>query len=151
MSAFHSDKIQVGISACLLGEKVRFDGGHKRSEFVENDLRRYFTYLPVCPEVAIGLGVPRKAIRLVRRDDNIRVEASDGSIDVTEKLTAFSKAKTAQFDFLSGYIFCAKSPSCGMERVRVYTNEGAAKEGVVITSYSIHYTKLYDITVKLMG
>jgi len=130
MSVFHSDKIQVGISACLLGEKVRFDGGHKRSEFVENDLRRYFTYVPVCPEVAIGLGVPRKAIRLVRRENIIRVEASDGSIDVTEKLTEFSKAKTAQFDFLSGYIFCAKSPSCGMERVRVYTNEGAAKEGV---------------------
>lgn len=130
MSAFQSDKIQVGISACLLGQQVRFDGGHKRSDFVENELSRYFSFVPVCPEVAIGLGIPRKAIRLVRKNDDIRVEASDGSFDVTDKLTEFSRNKTAEFGFMSGYIFCAKSPSCGMERVKIYSANNAAKEGI---------------------
>ena len=130
MTQFHSQTIQVGISACLLGQQVRFDGGHKKADFVEQALSQYFHYLPVCPEVAIGLGIPRKAIRLVRRDEGIRVEASDGSFDVTDKLTEFSLQKTSEFKSLSGYIFCAKSPSCGMERVRIYANGGSAKEGV---------------------
>ena len=125
-------KIKVGISACLLGQEVRFDGGHKRSSFCERDLGAHFDYLPVCPEMAIGLGAPRAAIRLVKRQGEVRAEASNGSFDVTDKLIAFSEQKARQLDFLSGYILCAKSPSCGMERVRIYgaNNEGSAKEGV---------------------
>ena len=130
-------KIQVGISACLLGQEVRFDGGHKRSSFCEQDLGAHFDYHPVCPEMAIGLGSPRAAIRLVRRQGEIRAEASNGSFDVTDKLIAFSEQKARQLDFISGYILCAKSPSCGMERVRIYAgtadggnNGGSAKEGV---------------------
>ena len=119
MSQFNTQPIQVGISACLLGQPVRFDGGHKRSEFVEKELSRYFSFMPVCPELAIGLGVPRKAIRLVKRDDVIHVEATDGSFDVTDKLTEFAQQKTAGFAHLAGYILCAKSPSCGMERVKI--------------------------------
>lgn len=129
MTQFNTQQIQVGISACLLGQQVRFDGGHKRSEFVEKELSRYFSFISVCPELAIGLGVPRKAIRLVKRDETIHVEASDGSFDVTEKLMEYSHKKTAEFDYLAGYIVCAKSPSCGMERVKVYSPQGAAKEG----------------------
>lgn len=125
-------KIKVGISACLLGQEVRFDGGHKRSSFCERDLGPHFDYHPVCPEMAIGLGAPRAAIRLVKRQGEIRAEASNGSFDVTDRLIAFSEQKARQLDFLSGYILCAKSPSCGMERVRIYgaNNEGSAKEGV---------------------
>ena len=134
-------KIQVGISACLLGQQVRFDGGHKRSSFCEQDLGAHFDYHPVCPEMAIGLGSPRAAIRLVRRQGEIRAEASNGSFDVTDKLIAFSEQKARQLDFISGYILCAKSPSCGMERVRIYAatadggrnagnSGGSAKEGV---------------------
>ncbi|HHQ4899938.1 TPA: YbgA family protein [Aeromonas veronii] len=125
-------KIKVGISACLLGQEVRFDGGHKRSSFCERDLGAHFDYHPVCPEMAIGLGAPRAAIRLVKRNGEIRAEASNGSFDVTEKLIAFSEQKARQLDFISGYILCAKSPSCGMERVKVYgaNNEGSAKEGI---------------------
>ena len=130
MTQFNTQQIQVGISACLLGQQVRFDGGHKRSEFVEKELSRYFSFISVCPELAIGLGVPRKAIRLVKRDDAIHVEASDGSFDVTEKLMEYSHKKTAEFDYLAGYIVCAKSPSCGMERVKVYSPQGAVKEGI---------------------
>ena len=98
MTQFDTQQIQVGISSCLLGQQVRFDGEHKRSEFVEKELTRYFSFTPVCPEMAIGLGSPRKAIRLVKRDDVIHVEASDGSFDVTEQLTAFSHQKTAEFE-----------------------------------------------------
>ena len=125
-------KIKVGISACLLGQEVRFDGGHKRSSFCERDLGAHFDYHPVCPEMAIGLGSPRAAIRLVKRNGEIRAEASNGSFDVTEQLIAFSEQKARQLDFISGYILCAKSPSCGMERVRIYgaNNEGSAKEGI---------------------
>ena len=134
-------KIQVGISACLLGQEVRFDGGHKRSSFCEQELGAHFDYHPVCPEMAIGLGSPRAAIRLVRRQGEIRAEASNGSFDVTDKLIAFSEQKARQLDFISGYILCAKSPSCGMERVRIYAGTadggrnagnsgGSAKEGV---------------------
>ena len=125
-------KIKVGISACLLGQEVRFDGGHKRSSFCERDLGAHFEYHPVCPEMAIGLGAPRAAIRLVKRHGEVRAEASNGSFDVTERLIAFSEQKARQLDFISGYILCAKSPSCGMERVRIYgaNNEGSAKEGI---------------------
>ena len=125
-------KIKVGISACLLGQEVRFDGGHKRSSFCERDLGAHFEYHPVCPEMAIGLGAPRAAIRLVKRHGEVRAEASNGSFDVTERLIAFSEQKARLLDFISGYILCAKSPSCGMERVRIYgaNNEGSAKEGI---------------------
>ncbi|MGL5031614.1 MAG: YbgA family protein [Aeromonas sp.] len=125
-------KINVGISACLLGQPVRFDGGHKRSSFCERELGAHFDYHPVCPEMAIGLGTPRPTIRLVKRQGEIRAEASNGSFDVTEQLIAFSEQKARQLDFISGYILCAKSPSCGMERVKLYgaNNEGSAKEGV---------------------
>ena len=129
-------KIQVGISACLLGQQVRFDGGHKRSSFCEQDLGAHFDYHPVCPEMAIGLGSPRAAIRLVRRQGEIRAEASNGSFDVTDKLIAFSEQKARQLDFISGYILCAKSPSCGMERVRIYaaTADGGRNAGNIGSS-----------------
>lgn len=125
-------KIRVGISACLLGQAVRFDGGHKRSHFCVRELGAHFDYHPLCPEMAIGLGAPRAAIRLVKRHGEIRAEASNGSFDVTDQLIAFSEQQARRLDFISGYILCAKSPSCGMERVRIYgaNNEGSAKEGV---------------------
>ncbi len=117
---FEPDKIKVGISACLIGEKVRYDGGHKTSNFCKNQLSKWVTYVPVCPEMAIGMGTPRKTIRLVEEDQKIHVRATDGSFDVTEKMEDFSAKKTAELDYLSGYIVCAKSPSCGMERVSVF-------------------------------
>ncbi len=130
MKSVSTAAIQVGISACLLGQKVRFDGGHKRADFCQQELSRYFEFLPICPEVAIGLGVPRPTIRLVQRADGVHVEASDGSFDVTAPLLAYSEQMSSQLGQLSGYLFCAKSPSCGMERVRLYGDAGGAKEGV---------------------
>lgn len=124
---FNPDRIQIGISACLLGQEVRFDGGHKASHYCQRELIDHFDFVPVCPEMAIGMGAPRKSIRLVKKDDVILVQSGDGSLDVTDKLNDFSESKTAALGFLGGYILCAKSPTCGMERVTEYkpnSNDG---------------------------
>lgn len=126
--------IPVGISACLLGEPVRFDGGHKRLCFAVEQLTPYFRFEPVCPEMAVGLPVPRPALRLVNDEqDGLRMRASNGgSLDVTAAMRAFADEKAAGLQHLCGFILCAKSPSCGMERVKVYDTEGknARKSGV---------------------
>lgn len=121
-----SDNIPVGISACLLGENVRFDGGHKRLAFAVNELAPWVRLEPVCPEMAIGLPTPRPALRLVKSDDGeIALRFSnhtDG--DLTQAMQQFSARCIAGLEHLCGYIVCAKSPSCGMERVRVYEPAG---------------------------
>ncbi|GLS91934.1 hypothetical protein GCM10007916_30040 [Psychromonas marina] len=127
-----STPIKVGISSCLVGQEVRFDGGHKQSKYCQQVLANHFDFEPICPEMGIGLGTPRRAIRLIKDEDIIRVVASDGSFDVTDKLNEFSEKTSATLDHLSGYVFCAKSPSCGMERVTLYqagTNNGQ-RDGV---------------------
>ncbi|MTH44936.1 YbgA family protein [Intestinirhabdus alba] len=117
-----SEKIPVGISACLTGEAVRFDGGHKRLAFAVETLSPWVTFTPVCPEMAIGLPVPRPALRLVKADDGaIVLRYSDGRAgDLTGAMNDFSARRVAGLEHLCGYIVCAKSPSCGMERVRIY-------------------------------
>ncbi len=116
--------IFVGVSSCLLGESVRYDGGHKHNSYVTQTLGRFFTFQPVCPEVAIGLGTPRPPIRLVRAEPgNAPVRAvgiKDPALDVTEALEAFGERMARELGHLSGYIFKRASPSCGMERVKVY-------------------------------
>ncbi|RKF15706.1 DUF1722 domain-containing protein [Alginatibacterium sediminis] len=118
-----SEKIQVGISACLVGDKVRFDGGHKQSRYCLDVLSEYFEYVRSCPEMAIGMGTPRKTIRLLKGPERIEVVASDGSFEVTDKLLNYSDERVEQLEHLDGYIVCAKSPSCGMERVSVFDPE----------------------------
>ncbi|WP_380184387.1 YbgA family protein [Kalamiella sp. sgz302252] len=131
-----SGKIPVGISACLLGDTVRFDGGHKRCAFAAEELAPFMRYEPVCPEMAIGLPTPRPALRLTETaDDSVELCFSNGKGEPqTEKMQSFSEKKIASLHHLCGYIVCAKSPSCGMERVRVYQaeNNNNRKEGVGI-------------------
>ncbi|MBK5143127.1 DUF523 and DUF1722 domain-containing protein [Budviciaceae bacterium BWR-B9] len=117
-----SEKIPVGISACLLGANVRFDGGHKRLTFAADQLTPWVQFEPICPEMAIGLPVPRPALRLVKQDNGeITLRYSDKRQgDLTIAMCEFSQQRVAQLSHLCGYIVCAKSPSCGMERVRVY-------------------------------
>ncbi len=124
-------KIKIGISSCLLGEEVRYDGGHKRNVYITGTLSKYFEFKPICPEMAIGLGVPRPTIRLVDKGDGIRVVGvTDASLDVTDKLQNFSRQAAKGLQHLSGYILKKDSPSCGMERVRVYnSNEMPEKRG----------------------
>lgn len=130
MSTTTLGAIKIGISACLLGEPVRFNGGHKESRLCSETLARHFEYVPVCPEVAIGLGTPREPIRLVgaaaapRALGTVRRE-----LDVTEILAAYGQAMAAQLDDICGYILMQKSPSCGMERVKVYQDNGHPAEG----------------------
>ncbi|MGL5758001.1 YbgA family protein [Plesiomonas sp.] len=128
-----STLIPIGISACTLGEKVRFDGGHKRLVFATDDLKPYVRYYPVCPEMAIGLPSPRPAIRLIHAEQGVRlVGSSQHDIDVTDAMSTFAQNKVPELSHLCGYIVCAKSPSCGMERVKVYDAEGknAEKSGI---------------------
>jgi uncharacterized protein YbgA (DUF1722 family)/uncharacterized protein YbbK (DUF523 family) len=118
-------KIKVGISSCLLGEAVRYDGSHKHLRLATDSLSRYFEFVPECPEMGIGMGVPRKPIRLVGDADRPRaVAVHDDSIDYTEALTAFGHNKAEEHHDLSGYIFMKNSPSCGVFRVKVYQDNG---------------------------
>ncbi|WP_252178721.1 DUF523 and DUF1722 domain-containing protein [Endozoicomonas sp. 4G] len=117
--------IKLGISACLMGQKVRYDGGHKRSSFCMNTLSQYFHFESVCPEVAIGLGTPREPIRLVGDIQQVRVVGTDHpDVDVTDQLTDYGYQKARELTEISGYILMQKSPSCGMERVKVYHENG---------------------------
>ncbi|MGV2872469.1 YbgA family protein [Colwellia sp. E150_009] len=118
--------LSIGISACLVGEKVRFDGSNKPSNFCIHEFGQHVTYKTFCPEVAIGLPIPRPTIRQIKKADIISVSRSDGTGDVTDALQAYGKKIAKMTKHLSGYIFCAKSPSCGMERVKVYSPEGNA-------------------------
>lgn len=116
--------LHIGISACLVGEKVRFDASNKPSNFCIHELGQHVTYKTFCPEVAIGLPIPRPTIRQIKHNDLIHVSQRDGSGDVTEALQAYGQKIAKMTENLSGYVFCAKSPSCGMERVKVYSPEG---------------------------
>jgi len=136
-------QITLGISSCLLGHKVRYNGGHKRSSFCVNTLDRFFHFEPVCPELAIGLGIPREPIRLVGeladsapladkasasapgKKLNIRVVGTDNAaLDVTDELVRYGQQMAKQLSDISGYILMQKSPSCGMDRVKVYHQNG---------------------------
>lgn len=120
-----SVKIPLGISACLLGEQVRFDGGHKRLAFAVNELAPFVRFEPVCPEMAIGLPTPRPALRLVKQDDDAihLCFSKEGGQEMTQQMRDWSAERVKSLHHLCGYILCAKSPSCGMERVRVYEPE----------------------------
>lgn len=122
--------LKIGISSCLLGNPVRFNGGHKESRLCSETLAHHFEFVPVCPEVAIGLGTPREPIRLVGDPDSPRaVGTKHPELDVTEALTAYGKRIAAGLTDVSGYILMQKSPSCGMERVKVYQANGHPVEG----------------------
>ena len=123
----------IGISGCLTGTAVRFDGGHKRMGFAMDELAQWVTFKPVCPEMSIGLSVPRPALRLVQTNEGyIRMRFShEPGEDITDKMTEFTTPYIRGHSTLSGFIVCAKSPSCGMERVRLYDEMGnrGRKEG----------------------
>ncbi|WP_114765666.1 YbgA family protein [Vibrio rhodolitus] len=125
--------IKVGISACVLGEKVRFDAGHKLSRFVTKELANVFEFVSVCPEVESGMPVPRPTIRLMTNEERITlVETKDATKDHTQSMLDFSAKRVDQLSKqdLCGYIVCAKSPTCGMERVKVYGKNNADKVGI---------------------
>ncbi|MEE2755585.1 MAG: DUF523 and DUF1722 domain-containing protein [Myxococcota bacterium] len=125
------DKPLLGISRCLLGDTVRFDGGHKRSRYAEQTLSQYFRWYPVCPEVESGMSSPRPSIRQVRDGGELRVVSATG-VDVTDALRKASDRRLEQMRTkpLRGFIVVNDSPSCGLERVRVYEGSHPVRTGV---------------------
>ncbi len=127
-------RIRVGISSCLLGNKVRHDGGDKHNPFVIGTLGRYFEFVPICPEMGIGMGVPRAPIQLVGDPERPRaVGVYNVNLDVTEALKAYGERISKELEEISGYVLKSNSPSCGMSRVRVYRSgrlEGGKGVGV---------------------
>lgn len=120
-------RLTLGISACLLGEPVRYDGGHKRDRYILEALAPHFAFRPLCPEMAIGLGAPRPPLRLVQEGAAVRARGiADPSLDVTADLADYGWRIAADAQELSGYLFKARSPSCGMARVKVHDPNGNA-------------------------
>jgi uncharacterized protein YbgA (DUF1722 family)/uncharacterized protein YbbK (DUF523 family) len=114
--------IRIGISSCLLGEAVRFDGGHKRDSFLTETLARFVEWVPVCPEVECGLGTPRESMRLVSTDAGIRLLTNRTGRDLTRQMDSYARRRVGQLDAedLCGYVLKKDSPSCGFARVKVY-------------------------------
>jgi uncharacterized protein YbgA (DUF1722 family)/uncharacterized protein YbbK (DUF523 family) len=119
--------IRLGISTCLLGEKVRYDGGHKLDRFLTDTLGRYVEYVPVCPEVECGLPVPREAMHLEGDPERPRLVTVKTKQDKTDQMLRWARKRVAELEGenLAGFIFKSKSPSSGMERVKVYDKKGA--------------------------
>jgi|SRR5664280_489713 uncharacterized protein YbbK (DUF523 family) len=128
-------KIKLGISSCLLGVNVRYDGGHKLDSFLKDTLGAYVDYVPVCPEVECGLGVPRECMRLEGESENPRLVTTGSNQDRTDLLVDWVLKRVVELETenLYGFIFKSDSPSCGMERVKVYNEKGmAVKTGIGI-------------------
>ncbi len=120
--------LRVGISTCLLGEKVRWDGGHKRDRFLTDMLSRYVEWVPVCPEVELGMGIPREPVHLARRDGAVRMLGTKSGEDWTRRMEAWSARRVRELESLCGYVLKKDSPSCGMERVKVRSEKGMPKK-----------------------
>lgn len=120
-------KIRIGVSRCLMGDRVRYDGTHKQDAFLVETLGRYVEYVTVCPEVEIGLPVPRESMRLVGDPASPRLVTRTTGIDYTDRMLTWARQRVAELEKedLCGFIFKAKSPSSGMERVKVYNTAGA--------------------------
>ena len=120
-------RIRIGVSACLLGDEVRFDGGHKRDRFLTDVLGKYVEWVPVCPEVEMGLGTPREPMRLTRSGNALRMITTDTGIDHTAGMQAWARRRlrALENEDLCGYVLKSNSPSCGMERVKVYGSSGS--------------------------
>jgi len=114
-------KLRVGVSSCLLGVKVRYDGEHKRDAVLIEQLGPFVEWVPVCPEVEVGMGVPREAVRLLRgKDAEVRMVGTRSGADWTARMRRFAEERVRALDDLCGYVVKSKSPSCGLERVEVY-------------------------------
>lgn len=132
--------MKLGISSCLIGNLCRYDGAHSKDAFVYNILQKYFEIVPYCPEHMI-FGSPRETIRLVKKGEEIKVVKSATKEDVTDELEEVSKECALQIaeDDICGFILKSKSPTCGMERVKVYEdkNSMSKKEGVGLFARNI--------------
>ncbi|MZH14663.1 MAG: DUF1722 domain-containing protein [Nitrospinae bacterium] len=116
-------KIKIGVSSCLIGEKVRWNGDHKQNHYVQEVLANYFDYVSVCPEMEVGMGVPRETVALYGDLENFRMVGKKTQTDWTKPMQRYTKGriKSLAHEELCGFIFKSKSPSCGLGRVPVYS------------------------------
>jgi len=155
------ERIRVGISTCLLGERVRYDGGHKLDRFLTETLGRYLEYVPVCPEVECGLPVPRESMHLEGNPEQPRLVTSRSHEDKTAQMVTWAKTRIVEMekDDLCGFIFKSKSPSSGMERVRIYNEKGMPEKkgvGIFAKIFMEHFPlipveedgRLYDLKLR---
>lgn len=126
MDNAQTQRIRLGISSCLLGERVRYDGGHKLDHYLADTLGRFVDWVPVCPEVETGLGTPREAMRLVGTADSPRLMTRETGIDHTDRMLRWARGRLKELEQeeLCGFIFKSRSPSSGMERVKIYSPDG---------------------------
>jgi uncharacterized protein YbgA (DUF1722 family)/uncharacterized protein YbbK (DUF523 family) len=141
------ETIKLGISTCLLGENVRYDGGHKHDRFLTDTLGKYVTYRPVCPEMECGLGVPRESMRLVDDPESPRLVTVRTRQDHTERMVRWARQRVTALEKenLCGFIFKSDSPSSGMERVKVYKDGGMPQKngvGVFARIFMEHFPLL---------
>jgi uncharacterized protein YbbK (DUF523 family) len=140
--------ISVGVSSCLLGNCVRYDGGHKGNSFITDTLSNYFQFVPVCPEVECGLPVPREAMRLAGDMDSPRLLTLHTGIDHTKRMQEFSGRKVAELKEagLCGFIYKSNSPSCGLFGVKVYHLDGHSfikrGRGLFAAAMAEHFPRL---------
>jgi uncharacterized protein YbbK (DUF523 family) len=138
------EKMKIGISACLLGEEVRYDGTHRHNRFLIDTLGKYAEFVPICPEVESGFPVPREPFRLEGDPDSPRLVTVETGVDHTDNFLSWVKRRVVELETedLCGFVFKKKSPSCGMERVKIFSGEGEPHEqgvGLFARVYMEHY------------
>lgn len=142
------EPIKIGISTCLLGKNVRYDGGHSHDPFLTGTLGQFLEYVPVCPEVECGMPVPREAIRLVGDVDNPKLMTQKTGVDKTSMMQDWieKKLKTLEDEELCGFIFKNKSPSSGLYRIKVYGEDGQVKSnngvGLFARAFTLHFPRI---------
>jgi len=123
------EKIKIGMSSCLLGEEVRWDGDHKYDQYVRDVLGSYFDYVSICPEVDVGMGVPRETVALYGTLENPKMITKRSKTDWTKKMNHYTKDRIHELtkENLCGYVFKSKSPSCGIGKVPIYSEFGSSR------------------------
>lgn len=139
-------KILVGVSECLLGAQVRFDGGHKRNRYITDVLSDYVEFRPVCPEVAIGMSIPRKPIRLIVSDGQERIRGVENpDVDVTDELVKEAESAVEKMPDICGYIFMQNSPSCGVYGLKRYGENGYSIDSKGRGAYAKRFMELMPL------
>jgi uncharacterized protein YbgA (DUF1722 family)/uncharacterized protein YbbK (DUF523 family) len=141
------DRIRMGVSACLLGQPVRYDSGHKHDRYITDILGEYLEFVPVCPEVEAGFPIPRETFRLVGDPENPRLVTSRSNVDHTERMVAWAEKRVAELEkeHLCGFIFKSDSPNSGLSRVKVYNAKGMAEKkgvGLFARAFTQHFPLL---------
>ena len=159
--AVQSQPIRIGISSCLLGQKVRYNGGHQHDRLITDVLGQYLAFVPVCPEVECGLGVPRETMHLAGYPGNPRLVTSKTRVDHTARMKKWAAARVQELEKLNlhGFIFKSKSPSSGMERIKVFGDDGKVRNngvGIFARTFMEHFPllpveedgRLHDIVLR---